>query len=86
MMRTIFVGNVPEGVQGDEGMHRLLSCAGDLTRWTRAKDASDKPCTFGFAEFGDHDTLDVAMTIFQDVRVPKMVPKPEDFVKAEKKR
>lgn len=78
--RTIFVGNIPEGV-GDEGMERILAAAGTLRRWTRATDAANKPQTFGFAEYEDAESLETAAEIFQDVRVPTKRPtvkKPED--------
>ena len=32
--RTIFVGNIPDGVGGDDGMERILETAGKLVRWT----------------------------------------------------
>jgi RNA-binding protein 25 len=68
--RTIFVGNIPDGVGGDEGMERILETAGKLVRWTRASDASNKPQTFGFAEFGDAQSLETAAEIFKDITVP----------------
>ncbi|CAO2653013.1 Nn.00g024240.m01.CDS01 [Neocucurbitaria sp. VM-36] len=68
--RTIFVGNIPDGVGGDEGMERILETAGKLVRWIRATDANNKPQTFGFAEFADAQSLETAAEIFQDVRVP----------------
>lgn len=74
--RTIFVGNIPEGVGGDDGMERILATAGELKRWIRAKDANDRPQTFGFAEYGDAQSLRTAAEIFQDVRVPTKRQKP----------
>ncbi|CAN9106634.1 unnamed protein product [Alternaria alternata] len=74
--RTIFVGNIPDGVGGDEGMERILETAGKLVRWTRATDANNKPQTFGFAEFGDAQSLETAAEIFKDVRVPTKRQKP----------
>lgn len=70
IMRTVFVGNIPDGVGGDEGMERILETAGKLVRWMRATDANNKPQTFGFAEFGDAQSLETAAEIFKDVRVP----------------
>jgi RNA recognition motif-containing protein len=67
--RTIFIGNIPAGVS-DEGMNRILACAGHLTEWKRAADANNKPQTFGFAEFGDAESLETAAEIFQDIQVP----------------
>lgn len=74
--RTIFVGNIPDGVSGDEGMERILETAGKLVRWTRATDANNKPQTFGFAEFGDAQSLETAAEIFSDVQVPTKRLKP----------
>ncbi|KAF2125021.1 hypothetical protein P153DRAFT_300617 [Dothidotthia symphoricarpi CBS 119687] len=74
--RTIFVGNIPDGVGGDDGMERILETAGKLVRWTRATDANNKPQTFGFAEFADAQSLETAADIFKDVRVPTKRQKP----------
>ncbi|KAL5403286.1 hypothetical protein PMIN03_009990 [Paraphaeosphaeria minitans] len=67
--RTIFVGNIPPGL-GDAGIERILETAGTFTRFTRAKDANDKVQTFGFAEYGDAQSLRTATELFQDVQVP----------------
>ncbi|KAF2637456.1 hypothetical protein P280DRAFT_552135 [Massarina eburnea CBS 473.64] len=67
--RTIFVGNIPAGVS-DEGVEAILRAAGNLARFYRATDANEKPQTFGFAEFGDAQSLRTATEIFKDVRVP----------------
>ncbi|KAJ9635836.1 hypothetical protein H2199_008189 [Coniosporium tulheliwenetii] len=68
--RTIFVGNITEGVGGDQGLERILRTAGSLRRWTRATDADNKPCRFGFAEYEDAESLETAAAIFRDVEVP----------------
>jgi hypothetical protein len=72
--RTIFIGNITEGVGGDEGLERILRCAGGLRRWTRCTDADNKPCKFGFAEYEDAESLETAAEIFQDVKVPVKRP------------
>lgn len=74
--RTIFVGNIPDGVGGDDGMERILETAGKLVRWTRATDANNKPQTFGFAEFADAQSLETAAEIFKEVKVPTKRQKP----------
>jgi RNA-binding protein 25 len=74
--RTIFVGNIPEGVGGDEGVEAILRAAGGLTRFLRAVDANNKPQTFGFAEYADALSLRTAMEIFKDVRLPTKRQKP----------
>jgi RNA-binding protein 25 len=73
--RTIFVGNIPEGVS-DEGVEAILRAAGSLTRFYRATDANDKLQTFGFAEFSDAQSLRTATEIFKDVRLPIKRQKP----------
>lgn len=74
--RTIFVGNIPDGVGGDDGLERILATAGKLVRWKRAVDANNKTQTFGFAEFGDAQSLETAAEIFQEVHVPTKRQKP----------
>jgi RNA-binding protein 25 len=81
--RTIFVGNIPDGVCGDEGMERLLETAGKLVRWMRATDSNNKPQTFGFAEYGDAQSLETAAEIFKDVKVPTKRQKPGEVKKEE---
>lgn len=72
--RTIFIGNITEGVGGDEGLERILRCAGGLRRWTRCQDADGKACKFGFAEYEDAESLETAAEIFQEVQVPLKRP------------
>lgn len=67
--RTIFVGNIPAAL-GDINVERILETAGTFTRFTRAKDANDKVQTFGFAEYGDAQSLRIATELFEDVQVP----------------
>lgn len=75
--RTIFVSNITEGIGGDEGLERILRCAGGLRRWTRATDADNKPCKFGFAEFDDAESLETAAAIFQDgIEIPAKKQEP----------
>lgn len=70
IVRTIFVGGITEGAGGDEGIERLLRCAGNLRRWTRAIDADNKACRFGFAEYEDPESLTTAIDVLKDVEVP----------------
>ncbi|KAK4890421.1 hypothetical protein LTR27_010828 [Elasticomyces elasticus] len=63
--RTIFVGGLGEGCPNDEALEEVLRCAGKLRRWTRARDADDRVCKFGFAEYEDVDSLDAANVIFE---------------------
>jgi hypothetical protein len=77
VIRTIFVGGITEGAGGDEGIERILRAAGNLRRWTRATDADDKPCKFGFAEYEDPESLSTAVEVLRDVEVPlkRQMPK-----------
>lgn len=70
ILKTIFVGGITEGVSGDDGIERILQCAGNLRRWTRAMDADNKACRFGFAEYEDPDSLSTAVDVLRDVEVP----------------
>ncbi|KAF2455198.1 hypothetical protein BDY21DRAFT_307977 [Lineolata rhizophorae] len=73
--RTLFVGEIPGGsdsggLGGDEGVKRLLSCAGPLRKWVRAINADGQVDDFGFGEYEDVETLAIADEIFKDVEVP----------------
>lgn len=70
IVRTLFVGGITEGVGGDDGIERILQSAGNLRRWIRATDADEKPCRFGFAEFEDPDSLEIAVEVLKDIEVP----------------
>ncbi len=70
VVRTIFIGGITEGSGGDEGIERILECAGNLRRWIRAMDADNKSCRFGFAEYEDPESLVTAIEVLKDVEVP----------------
>ncbi|KAL8696588.1 MAG: hypothetical protein Q9201_007584 [Fulgogasparrea decipioides] len=70
ILKTIFVGGITEGVSGEDGIERILQCAGNLRRWTRAMDADNKACRFGFAEYEDPDSLSTAVDVLREVEVP----------------
>lgn len=74
VVRTIFVGGITEGVSSDEEIERILRTAGNLKRWIRATDADDKPCTFGFAEYEDPESLSTAVEVLKDIEVPVKKP------------
>lgn len=80
IVRTLFVGGITEGVGGDDGIERILRSAGSLRRWIRATDADEKPCRFGFAEFEDPESLEVAVEVLKSVEVPvkRQAPRTED--------
>lgn len=79
IVRTLFVGGITEGVGGDDGIERILRSAGNLRRWIRATDADEKPCRFGFAEYEDPESLEIAVEILKEVEVPvkRQVPRKE---------
>ena len=70
IVRTIFVGGITEGAGGDDGIERILQCAGNLRRWIRAMDSDNKACRFGFAEYEDPESLATAVEVLKDVEVP----------------
>ncbi|KAJ5320190.1 hypothetical protein PENANT_c061G01471 [Penicillium antarcticum] len=78
VVRTLFVGGITEGAGGDDGIERILGSVGGLRRWIRATDADEKPCRFGFAEFEDPASLEIAVEILKDVQVPVKRQMPRD--------
>lgn len=68
--RTIFIGGITPGVSGGDSLERILRAAGHLRRWTRATDADEKPCRFGFAEYEDPESLATAIDVLREVEVP----------------
>ncbi len=69
--RTIFIGKITDEIIDDEGIENILRTAGSLRRWYRATDADGKKCTFGFAEYDDALSLETAVEILKDVRIPE---------------
>ncbi|KAJ5790646.1 uncharacterized protein N7518_007657 [Penicillium psychrosexuale] len=90
VMRTIFIGGITEGAGGDDGIERILRSTGILRRWIRATDADDKPCRFGFAEYDDPESLEIAVETLKDVEVPVKIQVPlaegDEEQKVEKSR
>lgn len=70
IVRTLFIGGITEGAGGDDGIERILRSTGILRRWIRATDADEKPCRFGFAEYDDPESLEVAVETLKNVEVP----------------
>ena len=70
VLRTIFVGNIKNDIVSDEEIDRILRVAGNLRKWSRATDADNKKCTFGFAEFEDAESLATAVEVLKDIHVP----------------
>jgi RNA recognition motif-containing protein len=69
VMRTLFIGKIPLTML-DLDLETVLRSAGSLRKWTRAFDAENKPCTFGFAEYEDAVSLQTAIEILPDIEVP----------------
>jgi len=53
---SLFVGSIAEGVD-DAWLERLLGCAGHLVSLRRIRDPNGKPKPFGFAEYGDAESV-----------------------------
>ena len=70
LARTLFIGGITEGAGGDDSIERILQSAGNLKKWTRAMDADNKACRFGFAEYEDPESLATAIEVLKDVEVP----------------
>ncbi|KAK4992792.1 hypothetical protein LTR66_004466 [Elasticomyces elasticus] len=68
--RTIFIGGLVEGLPADDALERVFRSVGGLRRWTRVYDTDGKACKFGFAEFEDAASLEVAAEILKNVEVP----------------
>jgi len=81
IVRTIFVGGITEGAGGDDGIERILSTAGRLRRWDRAIDADGKQCSFGFAQYDDAESLDVAVEVLKDIEIPTKRQPPSNGIK-----
>lgn len=78
VLRTLFIGDITEGVGGAVGMEKLLGAITSLKRWDKAISADGKECTFGFAQFEDADSLAVAVEVLQDIYVPINKQTPTD--------
>ncbi|KAJ9620581.1 hypothetical protein H2203_007787 [Taxawa tesnikishii (nom. ined.)] len=68
--RTIFITGLVPGCPDNTQIEELLDVGRGLRRWTRAEDADGKSCTFGFAEFADALTLEIATEVLQSLRLP----------------
>lgn len=77
IIRTLFVGGITDGCGGDEGIERILRAPGGLRRWFRAVDGEDKPQKFGFAEYEDPESLEVAIEVLKGIMVP-VKPRPAE--------
>jgi len=66
--RTIFVAGLDDGTPEDSQVEQVLACGGAvrLRTWTRLLDADGHPCTFGFAEYEDANSLHLVSEIFKD--------------------
>ncbi|PNS20142.1 U1 snRNP-associated protein usp107 [Sphaceloma murrayae] len=68
--RTIYIGGLVEGTPDEESMERILGATGGLHRWSRVRDADGKALDFGFAEYDDAASLEMATIVLKDLEVP----------------
>ncbi|KXT07552.1 hypothetical protein AC578_10251 [Pseudocercospora eumusae] len=68
--RTIFIGGLGAGAPHDDILEAILRCPGKLRRWVRARDADDKNCKFGFAEYEDVESLEAAAESLPNLELP----------------
>ncbi|PLW19772.1 hypothetical protein PCANC_07636 [Puccinia coronata f. sp. avenae] len=87
---SVFVGSIAEGVD-DAWLERLLSCAGHLVSLRRIRDPNGKPKPFGFAEYGDPETVLRCLKVVDGCSLPidggragekALLIKPDDKTKA----
>ena len=68
--RTIYIGGLTDGAPGDATLEDILNVGRGLRRWSRVIDADGKPCDFGFAEYEDAASLEIAAKLFEELEVP----------------
>ncbi|KAA1097316.1 hypothetical protein PGT21_002667 [Puccinia graminis f. sp. tritici] len=87
---SLFVGSIAEGVD-DAWLERLLGCAGHLVSLRRIRDPNGKPKPFGFAEYGDPETVLRCLKVVHGCSLPidggragekTLMIKPDDKTKA----
>lgn len=72
-LRTAIIYDMPEGLGGDEGVHKICNAVGRLRKWEPAAGLwSGQKSNFGFAIFDDHESVSVALKLLgeQGVEVP----------------
>ncbi|CAH7688235.1 hypothetical protein BY996DRAFT_6429379 [Phakopsora pachyrhizi] len=87
---SLFVGSIAEGVD-DAWLERLLGCAGHLVSLRRIRDPNGKPKPFGFAEYGDPESVLRCLKVIHGLKLPvdggrsgekSLMIKPDDKTKA----
>ncbi|KAG0149537.1 hypothetical protein CROQUDRAFT_669213 [Cronartium quercuum f. sp. fusiforme G11] len=87
---SLFVGSIAEGVD-DAWLERLLSVAGHLVSLRRIRDPNGKPKPFGFAEYGDPESVLRCLKVIDGAKLPieggragekALMIKPDDKTKA----
>lgn len=68
--RTLFVTGLVKGTPDDAVLEEVLGAGRGLRRWTRVIDATGKGCEFGFAEYDDAASLDLASKLFEGLSLP----------------
>ncbi|KAF4555665.1 PWI domain-containing protein 1 [Elsinoe fawcettii] len=70
VQRTIYVGGLTEGTPPDHILEDILGAGHGLRRWSRVTDADGKALDFGFAEYEDAASLEIASELFKALEVP----------------
>lgn len=87
---SLFVGSIADGVD-DAWLERLLGCAGHLVSLRRIRDPNGKPKPFGFAEYGDPESVLRCLKVIDGAKLPinggragekSLMVKPDDKTKA----
>ncbi|PSK60151.1 hypothetical protein B9Z65_1049 [Elsinoe australis] len=68
--RTIYIGGLVKGTPNDATMEEILNAGHGLRRWSRVVDADGKALDFGFAEYEDAASLEIATNLFKELEVP----------------
>jgi len=68
--RTIFVGGLVDGVPSDALLEEIFGVGRGLRRWSRITNADGKLCDFGFAEYEDAASLEIATKLFEELELP----------------
>ncbi|KAI9339135.1 hypothetical protein BD770DRAFT_448242 [Pilaira anomala] len=83
-LTTLFVGAIAPGIS-DDWIIKLLETCGKLNHWKRTKDASGNPKGFGFATYGDPDSVLCALRVLGGEKTDGVTLKAMDGSGLEKK-
>ncbi|KAI8088198.1 hypothetical protein BDF21DRAFT_334381 [Thamnidium elegans] len=83
-LTTLFVGAIAPGIS-DDWIVKLLETCGKLNHWKRTKDPSGNPKGFGFATYGDPDSVLCALRVLGGEKTDGVTLKAMDGSGIEKK-